>query len=105
MLHVLIAIKYLGLDYPDLAAGSAYKALLLSDAIEDIAEEYHEEATEALRSVILKQPIEEKQDLFRSVNEAITQNSTSLEQNDCTDEEVHLWLKAHYRLILYVYTI
>jgi hypothetical protein len=35
---------YLLLGYPDLAAGSAYKALLLTDAVRDDSDEYHDPA-------------------------------------------------------------
>jgi hypothetical protein len=54
--HVLCYIQlsrdYADLGYPDLAAGSAYKALLLFDAIQDESDEYHERAVDSL-SVIL----------------------------------------------------
>lgn len=43
-----LAVYYFRLQYPDLAAGSAYKALLLSDAISDESDEYHEQACEPL---------------------------------------------------------
>lgn len=39
--YINSAEAYLDLDYPDLAAGAAYKALLLADAIQDTADEYH----------------------------------------------------------------
>lgn len=49
------AIPYLGraethakLGYPDLAAGDAYRALLLVDEVQDESGEYHEQALEAL---------------------------------------------------------
>lgn len=38
--------------YPDLAAGAAYKALLLADALQDDSDEYHDAATSALESEI-----------------------------------------------------
>ncbi len=40
------AICYEYLEYPDLAAGDAYRALLLTDEMLDKAEEYHEQAVE-----------------------------------------------------------
>lgn len=43
-LHVEASHKYSGLGYPDLAIGAAYKALLLTDAVDDDTDEYHEEA-------------------------------------------------------------
>lgn len=47
-MYIFLARLYLELAYPDLAAGSAYKALLLSDAARDECDEYHDQATEAL---------------------------------------------------------
>lgn len=38
------------LSYPDLAAGDAYRALLLTDEVRDESFEYHEQALEALRA-------------------------------------------------------
>ncbi|KAI9804885.1 MAG: hypothetical protein M1825_001254 [Sarcosagium campestre] len=40
---------YADLDYHDLAAGDAYRALLLSDEIQDDCGEYHEQARDSLR--------------------------------------------------------
>ncbi|KAK5171762.1 uncharacterized protein LTR77_003398 [Saxophila tyrrhenica] len=51
-LYLSIARTYQTLGYPDLAAGAAYKALLLSDAIRDDSDEYHEQATEAFEVVL-----------------------------------------------------
>jgi hypothetical protein len=44
------AAVHTDLGYPDLAAGDAYRALLLIDEIGDEGFEYHEQALEALRS-------------------------------------------------------
>ena len=50
ILHRLdLATAYKKLGYPDLAAGDAYKALLLADEVADETE-YHEEALEAAQS-------------------------------------------------------
>jgi hypothetical protein len=43
------AAVHTDLGYPDLAAGDAYRALLLTDEIRDESFEYHEQALEALR--------------------------------------------------------
>ena len=40
--------RYLQLGYPDLAAGEAYKALLLADAVRDEGDEYHQPAVNAM---------------------------------------------------------
>ncbi|MCJ1440572.1 MAG: hypothetical protein MMC23_001057 [Stictis urceolatum] len=47
-LYLSRAEWYSGLGLPDLAAGDAYKALLLSDEIGDESGEYHEQAVQAL---------------------------------------------------------
>ena len=41
LLHLILSHTYIDLFYPDLAAGAAYKALLLCDALRDEADEYH----------------------------------------------------------------
>ncbi|KAK3990622.1 HAD-like domain-containing protein [Cladorrhinum sp. PSN332] len=43
------AVVYSHLGYPDLAAGDAYRALLLADEVRDESFEYHEQAKEALQ--------------------------------------------------------
>ncbi|KAK3375327.1 hypothetical protein B0H63DRAFT_399939 [Podospora didyma] len=42
------AVVYSNLAYPDLAAGDAYRALLLTDEVRDEGFEYHDQAREAL---------------------------------------------------------
>ena len=48
ILYLRRAVVYTGLDYPDLASGDAYRALLLTDEISDESFEYHEQAYEAM---------------------------------------------------------
>ncbi|KAH7041206.1 uncharacterized protein B0I36DRAFT_234903 [Microdochium trichocladiopsis] len=48
ILYLRRAVVYTNLGYPDLAAGDAYKALLLTDEVSDDSFEYHEQACEAL---------------------------------------------------------
>ncbi|TKA69479.1 hypothetical protein B0A55_08951, partial [Friedmanniomyces simplex] len=48
-IRLLTAQKYLQLGYPDLAAGEAYKALLLCDAVRDPSDDYHQMAAPQLR--------------------------------------------------------
>lgn len=43
------AVVYVDLGYPDLAAGDAYRALLLTDEVIDESFEYHSQACEALQ--------------------------------------------------------
>ncbi|KAM7197741.1 hypothetical protein V8F33_005465 [Rhypophila sp. PSN 637] len=44
------AVVYSDLGYPDLAAGDAYRALLLTDEAKDESYEYHDQVTEALEN-------------------------------------------------------
>lgn len=48
-LYIDLANQYLDLDYPDLAAGAAYRALLLSDAVADEGDEFHDQALASLQ--------------------------------------------------------
>lgn len=48
ILYLERAVVYSNLAYPDLAAGDAYRALLLADEVRDESFEYHEQAREAL---------------------------------------------------------
>ncbi|KAI5369704.1 Putative SET domain-containing protein [Septoria linicola] len=101
-IHVFIAVQFLGLGYPDLAAGSAYKALLLSDALEDDAEEYHDKACESMKIVIQKLPLEERIKIIRQAMDAgVESGGVTAELDPTLDIEITLWLKVHYRLILY----
>jgi hypothetical protein len=54
--YIQLSQDYAGLGYPDLAAGTAYKALLLFDAIQDESDEYHERAVDSLSVNSLGQP-------------------------------------------------
>jgi hypothetical protein len=56
--YLELASVYLLLGYPDLAAGSAYKALLLTDAVRDDSDEYHDQAYEIFAQVISRVPAE-----------------------------------------------
>ncbi|KAI8966349.1 hypothetical protein F5Y11DRAFT_354485 [Daldinia sp. FL1419] len=48
VLYIRRALVYADLAYPDLAAGDAYRALLLTDEVRDEGFEYHTQALEAL---------------------------------------------------------
>lgn len=58
VVYLELASIYLLLGYPDLAAGSAYKALLLTDAVRDDSDEYHDQAYENFAQVISRVPAE-----------------------------------------------
>ncbi|KAK4165286.1 hypothetical protein QBC43DRAFT_31459 [Cladorrhinum sp. PSN259] len=49
ILYLDRAVVYSHLGYPDLAAGDAYRALLLADEVRDESYEYHKQAKAALR--------------------------------------------------------
>lgn len=49
ILYLQRAVVYSTIGYPDLAAGDAYRALLLTDEIRNDGFEYHEQAVDALR--------------------------------------------------------
>lgn len=49
-LYLQRAVCYEELGYPDLAAGDAYRALLLTDEVFDEGSEFHEQAVNALRT-------------------------------------------------------
>lgn len=103
-LYVLLGLQYLLAGYPDLASGAAYKALLLADAVRDVADEYHEQACEALRRVIQQQPLVERISLLKGelhADMSIRQGRMS-EPDEETDVEVDVWLREHYLLLTYV---
>lgn len=56
ILYLERATVYSDLGYPDLAAGDAYKALLLTDEVCNESFEYHEQALESLRPYTAKPP-------------------------------------------------
>ena len=53
--YIDLAHCYTRLQYPDLAVGAAYYALLLSDAIADESDEFHDHAVSTLRALRLEQ--------------------------------------------------
>lgn len=57
-LHLEFARTYVELGYPDLAVGAAYKCLLLIDAANDCADEYHQGVLTDLRDTIMYTPMD-----------------------------------------------
>lgn len=88
----MLARKHLQLGYPDLAASAAYKALLLSDAVQDPADEYHGDACDAVRAVILEQSVHERIALLKGELRAEGAAGPGVEH----DVEVDLWLRRFY---------
>lgn len=89
------AAVHTDLGYPDLAAGDAYRALLLTDEIRDESFEYHEQALEALRfrckdgiPAILRQGTSDS-DLSGGVQ------AVSIDDSDDEDEDKALVEIAH----------
>jgi hypothetical protein len=54
------AVVHSDLGYPDLAAGDAYRALLLTDEVRDESFEYHERAVESLRPYGVHDPASQR---------------------------------------------
>lgn len=75
---------YDALGYPDLAAGDAYKALLLVDEVTDETGEYHDQALESLSAYIATLPISTR---LRQVSSDEVLRS-SFEGADSTDASV-----------------
>jgi hypothetical protein len=78
-----LAKAYQALGYPDLAAGDAYKALILVDEVVDQGE-YHDEALDAART------------------DVISERMTNLDLDDETktsslqDDEILTWAQTHW---------
>lgn len=56
ILYLQRAVVYSNLGYPDLAASDAYRALLLTDEVQDDSFEYHSQAREALERYSVDDP-------------------------------------------------
>ncbi|KAF2095536.1 hypothetical protein NA57DRAFT_67915 [Rhizodiscina lignyota] len=84
-LRLALADTYQTLRYPDLAAGEAYKALLLVDEVCDESGEYHELAFEAARQAIATQ--------IESTGEELKRDGVT---SETTDEEVSLWAEGPF---------
>jgi hypothetical protein len=88
--HIYLAIQYGRLGYPDLAAGSTYKALLLKDAIDEPSEEYHDQAIESMQVIVESQPEEARKRLLD-----LQANIASYDE-DAKMTEAQLWMNFHY---------
>jgi hypothetical protein len=84
-----LAKAYSQLGYPDLAAGDAYKALLLIDEVVEEGE-YHEEALEAAKD--------------DCISGSFAQLSVEVERNPRSgdDEDVMRWAQTDCSIIAYV---
>lgn len=97
-LHLEIARAYLDLGYPDLAVGTAYKALLLNDATQDESDELHEEAVAALKESIAHEPMSSRASMLGYDPDQIKASYRKLGRPDMTvrDKEVEVWARQHY---------
>ena len=67
LIYLELAWVYIRLGYPDLAVGIAYKALLLTDAIRDDSDEYHQQAYFALKEMIERVPVHPRIETIRKM--------------------------------------
>lgn len=100
-LYIFTAAEYLGLGYPDLAAGAAYKAMLLSDALNDEADEYHEVAEDSLKFSIQQIAIGDRIKLIKSAMEVDENGPVNAARDSTLDVELDLWLQSHYNILMY----
>lgn len=110
LVYLELAFLYLRLGYPDLAAGSAYKALLLTDAVRDDSDEYHEQAYEVFAQIISRIPAETRlvameraleNDPERYLTDAdITSAGHPLIEDDF--ETLMAWCENFYQRAMYV---
>lgn len=100
-LYLRIAKAYVEVGYPDLAIGSAYKALLLIDAINN-EDEFCDEAIESLALSISKESLEYRhQNILENAEilahlypEFMLRNKDQLVDVDVSDIEVLVWTKG-----------
>ncbi|KAK0269890.1 hypothetical protein LTR35_014566 [Friedmanniomyces endolithicus] len=94
-IRLLTSQKYLQLGYPDLAAGEAYKALLLCDAVCDTSDEYHPMAAPQLRDFILQLPRTERIRQLTCDPKCVTELPTG-PPAEVMDIELDIWVRYHY---------
>lgn len=94
-----VARAYLDLGYPDLAVGTAYKALLLNDAALDESDELHEEVIEALRETIAHEPMTNRAAMLEYEPTNAEAPFRKLDKPDLhvRDDEIRKWAEEHYR--------
>ncbi|TKA66124.1 hypothetical protein B0A55_09699 [Friedmanniomyces simplex] len=94
-IRLLTAQKYLQLGYPDLAAGEAYKALLLCDAVRDPSDDYHQMAAPQLREFIQQVPVAERLRQLKCDPDGV-QELPPGSSGEVMDFELDLWVRYHY---------
>lgn len=99
ILYLERAVVHSDLGYPDLAAGDAYRALLLTDEVLTDGFEYHEQASEALR-LHSTSPIPEVLTYGSLANEVSKCYGDSADENkDATDNLARLASVRAYQIL------
>lgn len=89
------AVIYKELGYPDLAAGDAYRALILTDEILDESFEYHEQSLEALRPYVGNLPeVLTRHEITEGVLDAEELLADSLKGLDIEQDDVPVYKLA-----------
>ncbi|KAF9638342.1 hypothetical protein BFW01_g9239 [Lasiodiplodia theobromae] len=112
-LRLQVAELYRALAFPDLAAGEAYRALLLVDEVLDESGEYHEQALEDIQEEIAAKPASfrfylahKHSDRFLELSQRLSDFQHSEEKCDVEVEEEEaslwaqtLWIDATYAFV------
>ncbi|PSN69884.1 hypothetical protein BS50DRAFT_618853 [Corynespora cassiicola Philippines] len=102
LLRLALAKEYKSLGYPDLAAGDAYKALLLVDELVEEGE-YYEEALEAARVDVAT--IRESKSSDNSHTDCYCNSQLKEDQNLSDDERTILWAQTCWSNTAYIHLI
>ncbi|KAK5701493.1 hypothetical protein LTR97_004308 [Elasticomyces elasticus] len=94
--RIVLSQKYLQLGYPDLAAGEAYKALMLCDSVRDPADIYHGDVVSQLHKLIPQIPLVERIRQLKLDVEGEKAPPTSRAPGEDMDVEVDVWCRYHY---------
>jgi len=114
--YLELAGLYVGLGHPDLAAGAAYKALLLSDAIRDDSDEYHEQAYGSFKDFVERVPGQTRMDAMDRIHDEVDKgmyifltDADALIPGEPVKEAIHselmIWFNHFYQRITYVLLI
>ncbi|KAI9707442.1 MAG: hypothetical protein M1836_000403 [Candelina mexicana] len=103
VLYVQRSIAYEHLGFPDLAAGDAYRSLLLTDEVQEGSGEYHQQAKDALRAYLEGQNHstngyyeEESNMVTRTVKLKIREDrEVGEEEEDFEDHKLHFFVRRY----------
>lgn len=110
-LRLQVAELYRALAFPDLAAGEAYRALLLVDEVLDESGEYHEQAVEDIQEEIAAKPAsfrfclaQKHSDRFLELSQRLSdfQHSEGKCDVEVEEEEASLWAQTLWTDATYV---